>query len=159
MNSTTTDSFSKISLQCLVQSRTLPQRPSFKVPVTANLAWSMKWPILCSLCPSISGIPRRPKVLSILVSSAGLLILPIVGAYPHPDAQVVGLLTENFSSPIQTPEDRLELQAQELTIRYYMFFKHLFDTVPEQSDLLHGTYPLQPSITYFPPAPNNSHTL
>ncbi len=108
----------------------------------------MKWPILCSLCPSISGIPRRPKVLSILVSSAGLLILPIVGAYPHPDVQVVGLLTENFSSPIQTPEDRLELQAQELTIRYYMFFKHLFDTVREQVEVLDGTNLLQAWNSY-----------
>ncbi len=87
-------------------------------------------------------------MLSILVSSAGLLILPIVGAYPQPDVQVVGLLTENFSSPIQTPEDRLELQAQGLTIRYYMFFKHLFDTVREQVEVLDGTNLLQAWNSY-----------
>ncbi len=82
-------------------------------------------------------------MLSSLDLSAGLLILHIVGAYPHPDPEIVDLLTEKFSSSAQPPEDRLELQAQELTIRYYMFFKHLFDTVREQVRVLERTNLLQ----------------
>ena len=53
--------------------------------------------------------------------------MPVVRAYPHPDMQVMDLLTYKLS-PMPLPETEGYLE-QELVMRYHMFFKHLFDTV------------------------------
>src|SRR5260370_27886659 len=59
--------------------------------------------------------------------------MPVVGAYPHPDSQVMDLLTDNFSpEPLLKKEHYIKVQTQELVMRYHMFFKHLFDTVREK---------------------------
>src|SRR5260370_38648064 len=66
---------------------------------------------------------RDPEVTKGVVKSrfiSSLLIMPLVGAYPDPDPQVTGLLTEKFSSdPPPSPEYYLEAQSQELATRYH----------------------------------------
>ena len=58
--------------------------------------------------------------------------MPVVGAYPHPDSQVMDLLTDNFSpGPLLKMEHYIEVQTQELVMQYHMFFKHLIDTMQE----------------------------
>ena len=84
--------------------------------------------------------PKETKgVVKVCDSSTDLLIIPVVGAYSHPDLQVLDLLTEKFSpDPLPGIERHLDLevQTQELAMRYHMFFKHLFDTVREKIELL-----------------------
>ncbi|KAF8329825.1 uncharacterized protein EI90DRAFT_3062127 [Cantharellus anzutake] len=49
-----------------------------------------------------------------------------VGAYPPPDPSVRQLLTKSFNPPQSGISDAEE---RELTVRYYLFFRHLFDSV------------------------------
>ena|SRR5260221_14618965 len=106
----------------------------------------MKWPIVLFTLPFNLRDPKETKgVVKFSIPSAGLLIMPVVGAHSDPDPQVMKLLTDIFSPDLPpTAKYYLEVKTQELSIRHHLFFKHLFDAVRETIDALEMTEIIHP---------------